>query len=319
MNDTLTRQFQYLFRGRDDLWGAIHGEAMRSKVTPELWTAHLYGEGSLGIYPLLKRADGTPIVAWGCTDIDNGYEASLPLARNLVRTLKLLGITAWCERTKGKGFHVWVFVEGYVPAQQMRDALLFAHQVAGVAPTEVNPKSNHGGKQGNGNYVNLPYAKTFADEGRRVVLDPDSGMPMPLDEFVLDAWSSLNPPESVAKVAARYVPPPPPPRVEIEGYSDANLEPLVKRLPGLAYRIFQEGPLHEREVDGKRKGSRDRSGTLARLAHLCAEAETFTPGETLAVLVDADRRWGKFFDRFDGMEQLELMVGRAFGKRLAAK
>lgn len=304
------QQFAYLFRGRTDRWGAVHGQSVEETVTPARYSEHLWvPDRSLGIYPLVKTAAGVS-VPWGCTDIDNAAdpEACLPLARNLLKVLGLVGITGWLERTKGKGYHVWVFVEGWVPAEQMRNALLFAHQVAGVAPTEVNPKSLSGGKGGNGNYVNLPYAFDWDGTGKRCVLDADTGMPMELDVFTSAAMSSLSSPQTIASAAARYVPPPPPPRVDIEAYAGGDLQPLVGKLPGLAFTIFNGGPLE----------GRDRSGTLARLAHLMAEADVFTTGEAVALLMDADARWGKYLERGEP-EELENLIARAWGKRKAAQ
>lgn len=307
MNDTqLLSSFKYLFRGREDIYGAVHGECVKEPITQEMWAAHLFGEGSIGVYPLVQTSAGGQRVPWGCTDIDDGYERSLPLAKNMHRALKLLGLSSWVEITKGKGFHVWVFAQGWVASEQMRNALLLAHQVAGVRPTEVNPKSATGGKGGNGNYVNVPYAATFAADGRRVVLDPTSWEPMDVQEFTQMASASLNTVQAVLDAAGRYVPPPPPPRVDIEQCSDADLAELTKqgRMPGLAFRIFNEGPLE----------GRDRSGTLARLSHLLAESDAYTAGEALALLTDADIRWGKFIEAGRD-EELHKMIGAAFGKR----
>lgn len=309
--DTVDRQFAYLFRGRTDAWGAVEGRSVQEPVTPEHYERHLWQAGqSMGVYPLVKTPAGMR-VAWGCTDIDNADnpEACLPLARNLVRVLGLLGITAWVERTKGKGYHVWVFVDGWCAAENMRNALLFAHQVAGVAPTEVNPKQTSEAKLkvGLGNYVNLPYAHDWRGTDRRTVIFHNDGQPMGLEAFVSAAMSSLSSPQTIAEAAQRYVPPPPPPRVDIDAYAGGDLQPLVEKLPGLAFTIFNGGPLE----------GRDRSGTLARLAHLMAEADLFTPGEGLALLMDADARWGKYLERGEP-EQLEQLIGRAWAKHKAA-
>jgi hypothetical protein len=304
--DVVDRKFRYLFRGREDIWGAVHGQSIQRKLDDADWERHLRGDGSIGIYPLVK-ANGVAKVAWGCTDIDDGYEQSQPLARNVQRALRALGVTSWVEITKGKGFHVWVFVEGWVEAETMRNCLLFAHQVAGVAPTEVNPKSVNGGKGGNGNYVNLPYAAKWAVDNRRVALASD-GAPWSLADFVDMAHGTLNQPDAIAAAAARYKPPPPPPRINIAAYGGGDLSALVGRLPGLAYKIFQEGNLE----------GRDRSGTLMRFAYLMAESKQLEPGEALALLADADSRWGKFYEREDGLEQMERIVTNAFGKVAAA-
>jgi hypothetical protein len=312
--ERVLHQMRYLFRGRTDMYGAIHGEAIKADLTADVWRQHLEGQGSAGVYPLVKTASG-PRVAWGCTDIDgnkddpDAYSQTLPLARNMHKTLRLLGITSWVEITKSRGFHVWVFTEDYVPAEHMRHALLLAHQAAGVSPVEVNPKSLTGGKAGNGNYVNVPYARVFADVGRRVVLDPETWEPMTVGDFTQCAVDTINTPQQIAAVAGRYKPPPPPPRVDIESYAGGDLDELVAKLggtnekPSLQRMIFNEGPLE----------GRDRSGTLARLCHLLAESGRFTPGEALALMYDADRRWGKHLERGDP-ERLDELTARVFGQ-----
>jgi hypothetical protein len=295
----LLRRFAALFRGRTDAWGALHGQAVREPITARHWHDHLHGDGSLGIYPLV---DGK--VAWGCTDVDDGYEASLPLARNLWRVLTALGVTSWVEVTKSKGFHVWTFVDGWVEAEAMRHALLFAHQVAGVTPSEVNPKQTS--SQSLGNYVNVPYAAAFAAQQRRVVLTMPTLMPLRWEAFTDAAHAALTPPALVREVAGRYRPPPPPPKMVVERHQ-GELEPLVKVMPGLAHKLFQEGP---------REG-KDRSGVLMRLAHLLAESGRYGPDQVLALVADADSRWGKFSERADGEAQLQAIVTRAWGKATA--
>jgi hypothetical protein len=308
--DHVLGRFKYLHRGRTEAWGALHGECVREEITDDLWRSHLYGEGSLGIYPLVRTSSGLR-VAWGATDIDNKEDPDslLPLARNLHRALKLLGLTSWVERTKSKGFHVWVYTTDYVPAEHMRHALLLAHQIAGVAPVEVNPKQLSLEGKSFGNYLALPYSRVFADVGRRVVLDPETWEPMTVGDFTQRAVDTINTPQQIADVAGRYKPPPPPPRVDIESYAGGDLDELVAKLggtnekPSLQRMIFNEGPLE----------GRDRSGTLARLCHLLAESGRFTPGEALALALDADQRWCKFVERGEP-EQVEVMIARAWEK-----
>lgn len=299
-----TAAFAYLFRGRTDAYGLVHGESVKREVTLDIYREHLAGHFAIGIYPLVKTASGMR-VAWGCTDIDDGYEKSWPLARNMQKTLALLDITSWIEVTKGKGYHVWVFVEGWIPAENMRNALLLAHQVAGVSPTEVNPKqtATKDGAVGLGNYVNLPYPLGYQQAGRRVVLEHPDGGWLDVEDFLSAATESINKPEVIAKAAALYVPPPTPKRVQIDGYDGQVDKHLTDKLTGLAFTIFRDGPL-----DG-----RDRSGTLMRLAHLMAESGVLTPGEAVALLADADIRYGKFHEQ-GRPEMIDEMVALAFGK-----
>lgn len=308
--------FKSLFEGRWDAYGKVWGESVRTPLTMIHWEAHLEGDtdrDSLGIYPMIQSEElaevwtarlGRPVpphfVKWGCSDIDDGYEKSLPLARNMQKAAQLLGLDLWVEVTKSKGYHCWLFADEWVPAEVMRRALLALHQVAGVQPTEVNPKQVETArlKVGLGNYVNLPYAAS-APEGRRVMIsverdDIEWGLGTFLEMVVPATFEALY------ETGALYKPPPRKAVVRIVEPS-AEAEALAPKLTGLAYKIWKEGPLE----------GRDRSTTLARLAHLMAEGGTLTPGEGLVLLRDADGRWGKFFERADGDEQLAAMIEAA--------
>jgi hypothetical protein len=290
ITDAMVHDFGDLFRGRDDVYGAVWGQCVQQHVSHDLWRAHLEGETSVGIYPLVGNH-----VWWGCTDIDRGYEASWPLARNIQKALHSLGITSWIERTKSKGFHVWTFAKAAVEAEWMRNALLVAHQIAGVPPTEVNPKQLTGVY---GNYVNVPYAGEYVNLGKRVIVD-ERGEPMEFVNFLTLAMRSLTAPSIYQQAASLYVPPKKK-HVHLTCDEAPQLDyTITSRLSGLAWTILREGPLE----------GRDRSGTLMRLAHLCVESD-LNPDETLAVISDADARWGKFTAR-GALHELEKIVERA--------
>lgn len=293
-------QFRMLFGGRQDVWGAVHGECVESHLTDQDWRNHLYLNGSIGIYPLTHV--GLKIgLKWGCTDIDSGYDM-IAQAANIWRVLKALGIHSYVERTKGKGYHVWVFASEWMDPEPMRRMFLFAHQIADVPAKEVNPKQTSlEGLKGYGNYVNLPYARSWVLQGKRVVLDMEyaARIPWSLDEFM--AKVRTNAPTAIEAVAARYVPPPPPKHVFV-GVYDGDLVALTSRMSGLTHVIFQAGPM-----DGS-----DRSSKLMQLCYLMRDDE-FTADEALALLRVADERWGKFAGRPDCEIQLTKMIERAFG------
>lgn len=303
MNRQDIERYATLFAGRGDAYGSEHGGSVKQKITAMTFHDHLVygGDKAIGIYPLVK-IDGEFMVRWGCTDIDLGDTESWPHAVNLRTVFDTLGIQAWIEVSRSKGFHVWVFADQWIPAPLMRHAFLFAHQIAGVPATEVNPKQVDDSKLkvGLGNYVRLPYPGGYEDNWRRVVLAPEQAViqtKLHRDEFVDLALSTLNNLDIITQVADMYTPPPPKQRVDIDTNYDGDLQQLVTRLPGLAYTIFVNGPLE----------GADRSSTLSRLAAKAADAG-FTPAETMALVVDADKRWGKFYDRADGQEQMEGIV-----------
>lgn len=130
-----------LFQGRTDAWGAIHGEAVREHLDLGHWRDHVVRDGSVGVYPLCEDATGAGWVRWGCIDVDSGYEASLPIVRNLWNALGVLGVTSWAEKTKGKGWHLFVLASDWVSATAMRHVQLLACELVDYHPREVNPKA----------------------------------------------------------------------------------------------------------------------------------------------------------------------------------
>lgn len=325
MNDHL--RLARLFAGRTDAWGAIHGQAVKLPLLPEDWDNHVNADGSVGVYPLVPRVgrdtynamygDGSEVDSWvcrwGCVDIDNGYEASLPVARNLHAAYGVLGLTSWIERTKGKGYHVWLLASDWVPATTMRNVQLLACALIEYAPREVNPKQTELADGQLGNYVNVPYAKKWADEWTRVVLSPwlpvngEKWQPMSLNVFLGNAEQTLNTPEVLTRVAATYRAPRITPLIktfDAVTVRDFNFKP---HLSPLTYKVLEEGPLPSLET-----GHLDRSAGLQKLAHLCAK-DGLGPSDTYAVVAEADVRWGKYSTRSDCELQLRKIVEKAYG------
>lgn len=279
---------------------------------------HLNGDYPMGVYPIVTRRvvqlgvrpgnvtlppeeHDQWYVKWGCSDIDVDDE---PLAWNLRAVLDALGITAWVERSRSKGFHVWVFADGWVPAATMRRALLAVHQIADIPAKEVNPKQEQLADGQLGNYVRLPYPGwlTVGDTMRQVILGALTHETIPLDIFVEMAMERRASLKVLERSAELYVPPAPKQTVNWNAVGFSDVDDILPRLSGLAYTIWRDGPL-----DG-----RDRSGTLVKLAHKCADSG-ITAYEALRILTDADMRWGKFSERADCEAQLMRMVEQAYG------
>lgn len=321
MSDDLVDGMCELFRGRLDAYGTDYGGC--DKVTDEVlgviggteeeyrrrMSNHLAGTEPFGIYPRveltpsdLDRSNPGAYVRWGCTDLD--YTDNPAAAKNIARTLHHFGINAWVETSRSKGFHVWTFSYEWVPAETMRNALLAVHQILDIRPTEVNPKSVHGGATGIGNYVRIPYPGYLAgDRGdfRQTVQDLAVFKPLPLDVFVEAAISKRSSNLQYQKLASRYVPPAPKSNVAI-GAVLADMKSITTKLNKEGFFAFEYGP----------RDGHDRSDSLARLAHNCRESN-LTPSEAYAIVQDADARWGKFSERPDCEEQLEKLVRNAYG------
>ena len=181
MCSSTTHLFASIFPGRTDVWGALHGEAVKEPVVDAHYSQHLAGRVSLGVYPL--RADGN--IRWCAIDIDhNDIELGLAVLNCLVE----FGLTSgvYLERSKGKGFHVLVLFSDWVPAVDARRIMKFALNKAGLPETtERFPKQDRLTKDTPwGNYLNLPYFGGDNPQGKRMILDLDTIKPAPLHSWL---------------------------------------------------------------------------------------------------------------------------------------
>lgn len=329
-----------LFRGTTTAVGAEAGACLRApdRQPAEWWRTeverHFTGEGPpIGVYPIVSLESGTMsgaslVCRWGCIDYDDN-QTSLVYAYNTQQLLERFGIWSWIETSRSKGHHLWVFHQQWVPVRLMRTALLAAQQLLGIPPREVNPKQMDLAAGQLGNYVRLPYpgglgpaADFHLAGGRRVVIDALLADFDAVDRWVINGYGAeefaqrayaarLDDLAPLEELARRYEPPPPPKRIHVgtdlsDDDVDAALDRVLPTLNGLAYTIWRDGP----------SAGSDRSTTLARLAYKVAEnVPAVSEVDCLCVLVDLDRRLGKFVGRADGQQQLAKMVGRAYAGR----
>ena len=281
-----------------------------------IYQGHLTGSRPpIGIYPVVKMpAAGVPIggvvrswfaVKFGAVDID---EQDPGLAANLWKALAALDIAAWVEKSRSKGYHVWVFAAEWVPAVLMRSVLQVACDVVGYNPKEIYPKQTELADGSPGNYIRLPYpgglGKMADKSAGRVVLDletPERDV-LPLELFVLRAWENRCSRSVLESAASLAKPPKVRTRLVRESATTAELNQILSKISGKPYTIWRDGPL---------EGS-DRSSTLYKLAHLLRE-EGLVAGDAFLVLQNADERWGKFSDRPDGEARLWEILEKAYG------
>lgn len=170
--------FQRCFGGRRDAYGTydVHTGRVRqvkAAVTDEVIRRHLHGHQPYGVY-LLVGERTTAVVA----DFDT---EDLRAAAELVEAAKPYHIPAYIERSKSKGYHVWIFFAQPVPAAKARAVmrrLLFEIEKPG---TEVFPK--HSALNAHvtfGNFIHAPLFGLSVRRGRTVFLDPaDPNRPHP--------------------------------------------------------------------------------------------------------------------------------------------
>lgn len=287
--------FARLFSGRTDAHGTWNGGSVKRTVDYYTFERHLSGLEPIGIYPLMS--DST--VWWGCSDID---EDDIDKARNLQLAMQVRGVPAFIERTR-RGFHVWVFVDEPVPASVMRRAFLSAHQAVNVPPKEVNPKQEV--STGLGNYVRLPYpiGPTVALIGERVMLDSED-RPIPLELFLSEATENLATLAMLQPLADMHKP-----RALSGNYNlvaSPNVEEAFSRIYGYKHnivRLWREGP-----GEGF-----DRSGTLHYLVNEMSRKGVGV-SDAYTILVDADKRWGKYYLRLNGENLLKKIIDDVYGE-----
>lgn len=309
--DPIVERYVQLFRGRGDAYGTWEGGAVRAPLGTEMFERHLNSKSAnnwIGVYPFTPYG-----VTWGCIDIDgkdfgHDWDRMWELAVKLHTMLAVKNVHAHIERTRN-GYHLWVFpTAGLVPAATMRRALMAACKAIGYDPKEVNPKQETLGPSQLGNYVRLPYYGALAEPrsfmADRYFLPAYSEQGAALDQYSLeDFLDTVTRTDTIplAEVAALWKPPV---VVRDNRPPTGDLQKIIRAgIGATTYSLWRDGPFE----------GRDRSSTLVKLAYMLAEHDV-PQADAFVVVQDADRRWGKFFDRADCDEQLHGIVDHAYSR-----
>jgi len=144
---------------------------VKEDITDKIIWDHLTGQSRVGIYPLVN--DRT---FWIAVDFDDD---DLDKVRQFHDKCREYGIPSYIERSKSKGYHVWIWFSEPVQARKAR--LLARNILDELGPdfsgTELFPKQDFvDADRPYGNYINLPFfGKRSGDEGRTIFLDPETG------------------------------------------------------------------------------------------------------------------------------------------------
>lgn len=261
--------------------------------------AHLAGLAGMGVYPY-HHPHG---VAWGCVDFDDGELASWEQALVLRQGLHELGVTGWIERSRSKGYHVWVFAGGWVSMGWMRQLLMGACLAVGVPHREVNPKSSKLQPGQLGNFVRLPYKgvvefSTVPHRDRQVVVDLN-GVPLSLRLFLSEAIDHSLGTQEVVRIAKTLVVPRE--RPSANG-AVRYIGPWQEQLSALARVQLEEGP---------KSGSQDRSGFLYAFAAECRRSGLDDDGVKKAVRLADKMHCHKYEARPDADERYQDIVDKS--------
>ena len=126
-------------------------------------------------------------------------------ALNVRELLVDMDVPVWIERSRSKGYHVWLFCGDWVSARWMRRLLFGACQAVGAPTKEVNPKSERLGRTSWGNFVRLPISRARSGHSVHQVIVDLLEVPIPLDPFVQEALEKSLTADRVAKVGKRPV------------------------------------------------------------------------------------------------------------------
>lgn len=253
----LFESFCDLFDGNRSAVGTEFGGCLRTGAPggSDVWRVYVGGhltvggDKAIGVYPLVyDHITQEWLVKWGCIDWDDGEEESFTHARNVQNLLQRFGVTGWLERSRSKGWHLWVFAEDWTPAWIMRRGLLMACKLVDAPTREINPKAESSDDPlFLGNYVRLPYPG-WLSEGMRKVADirrrslvSEQGDVYPLADAVGAALHrrGIGQLETLARA---YKPPAPVVHREVKEVSDEAVAEALLRCRGLTELFIQEGP-----------------------------------------------------------------------------
>ena len=163
--------FRSLFTGLNNVYGTYDPKTgrvrqVKSLVSDDVIRRHLMGRQPYGVYLLVK--DHIRAIA---VDFDS-YDLHKPV--QYVQRAGEYGIPSYIERSKSKGYHVWIFFEE-VGVLAAKARLVVQHILAkiGMSETEVFPKQDildH--RVTYGNFINAPLFGGLVAKGRTVFVDP---------------------------------------------------------------------------------------------------------------------------------------------------
>lgn len=167
MEEAYLELYKNTFKGRDDVYGLAKGLCVKCQLSDEVLLNHFqFGTAHVGVYPLLD--DGTSY--WISIDFDNWQFEEVKKCSD--RLSSHYQLPNYLEKSKSKGYHLWLFFDGPISAWKSRlVAKHIVEEVAGGKPYELFPKQNNLSEGGFGNYINLPLYYPLAKEGKTVFLD----------------------------------------------------------------------------------------------------------------------------------------------------
>jgi hypothetical protein len=133
-----------------------------------------------------------------------------------------------------------------------------------------------------------------------MLLDKDDS-PMPLKDFIKEAYATRTNINLLSPLAEKHKARS---KVNFNNLTiSANVNSSLDKVNGYIATIWRNGPME----------GNDRSNTLIRMCHYMFEYGT-PINDAYTILVDADKRWGKFHLRPDAVVHLTKIIEDCYGK-----
>ena len=256
----IAQRMQQIFGARTDSYGqdvpkdgdpGKGGMRVDAPVTEQLFKEHLSGRMGLGIYPTWHNDEGVLMASWGCCDIDTGDWSE---AYALASALRAMQMVPHIERSRSKGWHIWVFPTEPVTAAEMRRALKVAYAAIELPAKEANPKSETLKPGQVGNYVRLPYKGAlgrFDDFARQCFMVgwdiKQEGFPVGPTDWMYEFDSGFQTQaDIIRKWAGRWKEPERAHVGPVNMYNDEQLKSLCNGLRGDLLLFVKNGPRQDR-------------------------------------------------------------------------
>jgi len=233
--------FKGLFKGLRKVYGTYDPRTgrvrqVKAPVTDDVVLAHLAGRQPYGAYLLVGDKTGALAV-----DFD---EDELHLPTSFVACAQRHGLSAYIERSKSKGYHVWMFFEdGGVAARKAR---LVAGKILteiGRPATEVFPKQDvlaEGVPYGN--FINTPLFGALVPRGRTIFVDPaDPTRAYPDQWELLERVHRHTEKDLDAVIERCHLGGRDRPQAQANGRTKSDLDVSAFGLPPCARKILAEG------------------------------------------------------------------------------
>jgi len=184
ITDAQVALFRTRFSGLEQVYGTYdpatgHVWQVKQPVDDGVIRAHLEGRQPYGVYLLVQDRTRALAVDFDTPDLEG------PMA--FVAAAQIYGIPSYIERSKSKGYHVWIFCEsdGLLASKGRRVVRHILEEIR-QPNVEVFPKQDRLDAGSYGNFINAPLFGQLVPQGRSVfVQESDPTQPCP------DQWAFL--------------------------------------------------------------------------------------------------------------------------------